>query len=192
MKQLGPFAILAVAGLWLWRRFDELPVRLPVHWNATGNADRFIDRTPLGAAMPLLIGAGLCLLFLLIQLAVTPPPAKRLLLGVEYFFALLFCGILAAMATAGRMLAPVLVLSLAAAVILVVMALTGTREPPREPGTWRGGFFYVNPEDPALIVPKRYGIGYTFNYGHRLALPLTILLIAVPLAIAIVAVVTAR
>jgi uncharacterized membrane protein len=31
---------------------------------------------------------------------------------------------------------------------------------------WRGGLFYVNREDPALFVPRRFGIGWTLNFGN--------------------------
>ncbi|MDQ2905934.1 MAG: DUF5808 domain-containing protein [Ktedonobacteraceae bacterium] len=31
---------------------------------------------------------------------------------------------------------------------------------------WPGGFLYNNPDDPALFVPKRYGLGWTLNFGH--------------------------
>ncbi|HEX6479590.1 MAG TPA: DUF5808 domain-containing protein [Ktedonobacteraceae bacterium] len=31
---------------------------------------------------------------------------------------------------------------------------------------WYAGFFYNNPDDPALFVPKRYGLGWTLNFGH--------------------------
>ncbi len=31
---------------------------------------------------------------------------------------------------------------------------------------WYGGFFYNNPDDPALFVPKRFGLGWTMNFGH--------------------------
>ena len=31
---------------------------------------------------------------------------------------------------------------------------------------WYGGVFYNNPDDPALFVPKRYGLGWTMNFGH--------------------------
>ena len=30
---------------------------------------------------------------------------------------------------------------------------------------WRG-IFYFHPNDPALLVPKRFGIGYTLNFGN--------------------------
>lgn len=45
---------------------------------------------------------------------------------------------------------------------------------------WKWGF-YVNPSDPALMVEKRYGLGYTFNMGH----PKAWLFLAVVLALAL-------
>ncbi len=31
---------------------------------------------------------------------------------------------------------------------------------------WLGGFIYNNPDDPNVLVPKRYGLGWTINFGH--------------------------
>jgi Predicted membrane protein len=31
---------------------------------------------------------------------------------------------------------------------------------------WKLGIFYYNPDDPALFVEKRFGIGWTFNFGR--------------------------
>ena len=31
---------------------------------------------------------------------------------------------------------------------------------------WLGGILYKNPDDPALFVPKRFGFGWTLNFGH--------------------------
>ncbi len=51
---------------------------------------------------------------------------------------------------------------------------------------WVGGFFYKNPDDPEMFVPKRYGLGWTVNLGHpwgkvfligTLLLPLVILIL---------------
>lgn len=30
-----------------------------------------------------------------------------------------------------------------------------------------GGRIYINPQDPALWVDKRFGIGWTLNFGNR-------------------------
>ena len=53
---------------------------------------------------------------------------------------------------------------------------------------WYGGFFYNNPDDPAVFVPKRYGFGWTVNFGNlwgklfllgTLLLPLVLLILNV-------------
>jgi len=31
---------------------------------------------------------------------------------------------------------------------------------------WYAGLFYNNPDDPAVFVPKRFGVGWTINFGH--------------------------
>jgi uncharacterized membrane protein len=31
---------------------------------------------------------------------------------------------------------------------------------------WYAGLFYNNPDDPAVFVPKRYGLGWTLNFGN--------------------------
>lgn len=31
---------------------------------------------------------------------------------------------------------------------------------------WKFGLFYVNKEDPSLMVEKRFGVGWTMNFGH--------------------------
>jgi uncharacterized membrane protein len=51
---------------------------------------------------------------------------------------------------------------------------------------WVGGVFYNNPEDPAMFVPKRFGLGWTVNFGNpwgrlfllgTLLLPLVLLIL---------------
>jgi uncharacterized membrane protein len=32
---------------------------------------------------------------------------------------------------------------------------------------WKFGLLYYNPDDSALMVEKRFGIGYTVNFGNR-------------------------
>lgn len=39
----------------------------------------------------------------------------------------------------------------------------------RDEQFWRGGMIYVNRDDPALVVPKLFGIGCTLNFGHPAA-----------------------
>ena len=34
---------------------------------------------------------------------------------------------------------------------------------------WKGGLFYVNRDDPALVVGARFGFGWALNYGNPVA-----------------------
>jgi uncharacterized membrane protein len=43
---------------------------------------------------------------------------------------------------------------------------------------WRGGLFYINREDHALFVPRRFGVGWTFNFGNPRAAMLPVGLVA--------------
>ncbi len=62
--------------------------------------------------------------------------------------------------------------------LIVISLLLGTRlwlvkNVSRESGDpmpdscWKWGLYYVNHDDPALVVPARSGTGFSFNYGHR-------------------------
>jgi uncharacterized membrane protein len=57
---------------------------------------------------------------------------------------------------------------------------------------WYGGLFYNNPDDHAMFVPKRFGLGWTMNFGHpqaRLVLiGLFLLVLLPPLVVALLGV----
>lgn len=79
---------------------------------------------------------------------------------------------------------PMLVIALAFTVIIVVLIMRLGQGGVRVPGAtaaptgtapvgdrtpdkyWKLGLFYINRNDPALFVEKRFGIGYTINFGH--------------------------
>jgi uncharacterized membrane protein len=44
---------------------------------------------------------------------------------------------------------------------------------------WKAGVLYYNREDRSLIVPKRFGVGYTFNFAH----PVSWVVLALPLIV---------
>ncbi|HYO83302.1 MAG TPA: DUF5808 domain-containing protein [Bryobacteraceae bacterium] len=51
---------------------------------------------------------------------------------------------------------------------------------------WKLGMFYYNPDDPSFIVEKRFGIGWTWNFGHRwswVVVPAVILAMLLPLLV---------
>jgi uncharacterized membrane protein len=50
---------------------------------------------------------------------------------------------------------------------------------------WYGGIIYNNPDDPALFVEKRYGLGWTLNFGNPQARLILIGLLVVILVLSI-------
>jgi uncharacterized membrane protein len=59
---------------------------------------------------------------------------------------------------------------------------------------WKAGVFYVNPEDPAILVPKRnggpfgLGMGRTLNMAH----PVSWLVMSAPIIIAVLVALSRR
>jgi uncharacterized membrane protein len=53
---------------------------------------------------------------------------------------------------------------------------------------WNMGVFYNNPEDSALFVEKRFGIGYTLNFGHASAWVILALSLLLPLGLVLTAI----
>lgn len=56
-------------------------------------------------------------------------------------------------------------------------------------GQWKGGMIYYNPEDPAIMVEKRMGGGYTFNFGNPRAMAIFFGIIIVTLVIVIASII---
>jgi Family of unknown function (DUF5808) len=49
---------------------------------------------------------------------------------------------------------------------------------------WVWGVFYVDRDDPSIMVEKRFGIGYTLNYGNRTAILIVVTFLLVSLSLA--------
>jgi uncharacterized membrane protein len=52
---------------------------------------------------------------------------------------------------------------------------------------WHGDQFYYNPQDPALFVEKRVGLGLTFNFGNRASWVVLALMLLIPTGLVILA-----
>jgi uncharacterized membrane protein len=200
--QLLPFGLLAAGGLWLWTRWEGLPEVLPVHWGIGGSPDRFAPRTVANVALPLFLGAGACLFILLTVLAVrafAPRTGRhatmRIMLGAQLVVAGTCVGATMLIASSAQQVWPLLVFVGCAVVVLLAFALATTPRlraegALRNPASWHG-LFYADREDPALFVPKRYGAGYTLNFGRPAAVVIMLLLAALALG-GIVAALRAR
>jgi len=178
---LGPFAIPIAAALYLRARWNEIPERFPVHWGMHGKPDGWACRSVNSVGGPLIFAAGLMTLLLLLAVALhygsRPSPqllsVVKVLAIVMYFLGAVFSGValMPLLHISPLVLVAALPLLIIAILILAVRQSAGPGAPvettPDE--AWRLGFIYYNPQDPALFVPKRYGLGYTFNFGRRLA-----------------------
>ncbi len=176
----GPFAILAAGAIFLNLNWQRIPARFPVHWGVDGQPDRWSERSVHGVYGPLLFAVELCLWLLIMGVATwfgaRRSRFRRITLGAmiasEYMLSLLFVT---------TSLNPLLHIPLWVIVvgpmlfiipILVVMA-RGIAEPdeaeiePTPEECWKAAVIYYNPNDAALFVEKRTGLGYTLNFGNR-------------------------
>ncbi|QQE79236.1 DUF1648 domain-containing protein [Alicyclobacillus sp. SO9] len=65
-------------------------------------------------------------------------------------------------------------------------ALHSTRVQIDDDKYWKGGVFYFNPSDPSLFVPKRFGIGFTVNFGRPSVFITIVIIIAALLLLGII------
>jgi hypothetical protein len=174
-----PFAIVAAAVAFLHMNWDHIPARFPVHWDVYGEPNRWVERTTRGVYGPLIFAAELCAFMLALALAgwfgARRSPMRRIILGtsiaIESSLGLLFAGIavnpILHLPVWFVVLGPVFVMG-----IIVFLAIhrasgvNGTVEPAPEE-CWHGSLIYYNPGDPALLVEKRVGFGYTLNFGNH-------------------------
>jgi uncharacterized membrane protein len=50
---------------------------------------------------------------------------------------------------------------------------------------WKGGVIYINRNDGRILVPKRFGVGFTFNMGNPVAIAIFAIIIAIPVSVII-------
>ncbi len=57
---------------------------------------------------------------------------------------------------------------------------------------WKGGLIYWNPDDPAMLVEKRFGYGWTFNFGNARSWWVLVGIIGLSVGISVLAMVLAK
>lgn len=176
---LVPLLLLAASALYLHNNWDSIPLHYPVHWGIDGNPNRWAERSFRGVYGPLFFGAELVLWLFGFALAVwygsrrSEPlrkPTAGFLVLIEWTLASIFAGV---------SLAPILhfpgaVLALAGLPIIlgsIVYLIRKSNDPgdpvdPTPNECWKGGMIYYNPNDAALFVARRDGIGFTSNMGN--------------------------
>jgi uncharacterized membrane protein len=94
------------------------------------------------------------------------------LLPLAFVFVLLIILVLARLGQGGSRLAPAEKSSTTSAVPV------GDRTPDRY---WKLGLFYFNPDDSAIVVEKRFGLGYSLNFARPTTWAIMALLLIAPL-----------
>ncbi len=194
---LGPFVMLAATALYLQSQSDRLPARIPIHWTLFGVADRWAARSWSSVFGALLVSAGMVVFSILANYAILRASPRGRVAGTEawttrFRHANLRLLMISAWGVAVLMsslsLSPVLAtdghlpgyLWIAPALFFVAMLpfvlqiIRISREPKSaSDGTpdecWKLGQIYFNPGDPALMVEKRFGVGYTLNLANPIA-----------------------
>lgn len=232
LLQIGPFALLGIAALYLQTHWELIPERFPVHWGIDGRPNGWSTRSIGGVYGPLLIGFAICAVLEIIsygiahwtrQISTSGVAANSesrfrstqiaVLTAVQYLIAASFASVPFLALRANPRSSPPIGLFLLAilvpeAVIFLILIRTGqgganlarsgegsgiAEQPPvgdRTPDEcWRAGMFYVNPDDPAVLVEKRFGVGYTLNFGRPAAwllMAFILALVILPLVIGFV------
>jgi len=181
---LPPFAALALTAVYLQLHWSQLPERFPVHWGADGQPNRWSSREPLTVFAPILIGAAMNLVMLVLAWLFSRLPRNtimrritvRLLEVLLYPLTLTF--VIVALMPLGLVVPvwviPAIMLICVAGLILwsyrqiAAPALADAAPDPQSDSYWKAGMFYYNPNDPAIFVAKRVGIGYTVNFANKM------------------------
>ena len=216
LTALLPLIVLVGLGLWAVPHVDELPLRMPVHWGFSG-PNRWVITSSRAIIVLLAQHAFICLVLIASALgvlhwsrriAVSGPSAAAerqfrrrtvlLILTAEYFTILppIF-SLLQAPALAMKVWSAALIVTIVVFVISLMHAgqggarLVGTGRGPIGDRTaderWIGGFLYFNPTDPALLVERRMGIGWTVNFGNPWSwvpvVAVAVIVVAAPLTV---------
>jgi uncharacterized membrane protein len=171
-----PYAVMLNVAVYLKGHWDEIPERFPVHWGANGQPNGWSEKTDRGVYGPLLFGAGLSLLLLMLALGTwygsrpsrMRKPMLAILISATYVLTYAFTLVsLLPLFHFGPLVLIVPILVYVAAVIAWSFKLNAENEGEATPDeSWIGGAVYYNPGDPAIFVQKRIGVGYTINFGN--------------------------
>ena len=214
-----PFAVLGAAAAYLTLRWDAIPDRWAIHWDAAGRPNGWAERTPLGVFGPIALAAGVVALGEVVAALsgslgggggdTEPDPVQLATQSAGRTVTFAVAMVIAFVGNdlpLGPPMAPGAIAALSVAVIAVALAVGLARvrssrtarlrasdgafpliTPSSPAHTSKDGdgyrwFYYFNASDRRLLVPKRYGLGWTLNFAHPLAWPVMLVLLA-PIAL---------
>jgi uncharacterized membrane protein len=192
---LIPLGMLAATAAYLSANWLRLPERFPTHWTIDGTPNRWATRTWHGVFGPLIVCAIVSIFMIVMaEMIIHASPRGRgtgteawtarfrranllLMIAGVWGVSAMMCAIalLPLYSDAGRpawMVAVLPFIVIGSIVPFVIQMVRLTRDTTSgSDGTpdrcWKFGLIYFNPDDPAIVVEKRFGLGYTINFGHR-------------------------
>ena len=200
---LPPFLAIAAAAYFLHTHWFQIPPQFPVHWGVNGEPNRWASRDFAGVYGSLLLGTAMNLFFLGVRLGAgaditknrdalcNHPHASGAAISGDILVCV--CGADSGVAPAFSMI-PVVTLLIPAVTLLFATALvfwsyqkirmpagSGEVPEPQSDSYWKLGLFYWNPQDPAIFVSKRVGIGFTMNFANKVSWVVLAAVLAIPL-----------
>jgi uncharacterized membrane protein len=183
------FLPLIADALWLRLHWASIPTRFPQHWNASGKIDGWGTRSVASVFGPLIVGAVLLLLFVATAYFMSKasgPQARlrRLALAPMAALAWLITGMfcLIGLLPLRQNISIHSILTISILHLLATFAIAfwllwrgnmrqaNTAAEPYDStpdAAWHaGGLIYFNPADAAVLVPKRFGWGWTLNFAR--------------------------
>ncbi len=177
-----PFVALAAVALYLQVHWNQLPQPFPVHWGLNNQPDRWANRDWRVVYAPLLIGAYINLVLLALAWIFSHESRKTVMRYVAVRFGqfmlypltliFVFVALLPLVNAPVWLALGVMLVSIGGMIYWSYRKINApsARDEVPEPQSdahWKAGIFYWNPDDPALFVAKRVGIGYGINYANK-------------------------
>ncbi len=166
-------------------RRGQLPATLPTHWGIDGHVNGWTLNTPFHIVRPAIVGL-LALAFLNIMIWAIGSFGRidrndgdstlrrtAFVIGAVSWMLSVNLALIMVLFVVGQPGSIFLGMLIADAAIVIVafvlfrkMIRNGQMPNSTTNRDWKIGVFYWNPADSALLVPKRFGIGYTVNLAH--------------------------
>jgi uncharacterized membrane protein len=180
---LVPFVALAAVAVYLSMHWNDLPQQFPMHWgDRWPGPNRWTNRDWQHVYGPLLLGAYENVILLALAWIMSHESRKTVMRYVTVR-GVLFLLYPLTLSFALAALQPLLSIPVWLGQGVVLVSIVGllywsyrkvsapqARDDVPEPQSddyWKAGFFYWNPDDPAILVSKRVGIGYTMNFANK-------------------------
>ena len=179
-----PIAWLVGVAAYLQAHWSDVPERFPVHWGADGQPNGWATRSFHGVYGPVLMALfmnAFCVLLAVVLLRLSRNTTMRhvtvtmvLLVMYPLSFSLGMVALLPLVAFP-MWLIPAVTLAFVGGLVvwsarkIIAPSSRDVVPEPRSDAYWKAGLFYYNPEDPAIFVSKRVGIGYTMNFANKMS-----------------------